>query len=143
MRMTQIHEDLRREHAFKASSNRSFGLVIGTALALVAFAPLLRHHDVRWWATPIAAIFLLLALAAPGLLAPLNAVWVKLGVLLNRIVSPVVLGVLYFAIFTPMGRVLHLLGKDLLNLRHEATAQSYWVERNPPGPAGETLKNQF
>jgi predicted membrane metal-binding protein len=141
--MPLAHEDLKREHAAKLSSERSFGLVVAAAFAIVALGPLLRHHSLRAWALYPAALFVVLGIALPKSLAPLNRLWFKLGLLLNRMVSPVVLFVLFFAVFTPMGLLLRIFRKNLLGLRRVESTASYWIPRAQPAPLGASLKNQF
>lgn len=96
-----------------------------------------------------ALLFVILALGfagaarfAPHLLAPLNRIWLEFGLLLGKIVSPVVLGILFFAVLSPVAVVTRLFGRDPLSIRRRATA-SYWVERDPPGPASDSFRNQF
>jgi hypothetical protein len=88
-------------------------------------------------------VFLALALLAPASLGPFNRIWAKFGQLLHRIVSPVALAILYYCVVTPTGLLLRLLGKDVLRLHFDKAAASYWIPRTPPGPAAESLKNQF
>jgi len=83
------------------------------------------------------------AMLAPTLLAPLNRLWTRFGLLLHRIVSPVVLGIMFFLVVTPMGLLMRAFGKDPLRLRFEKDLPSYWINRNPPGPAPDTLDHQF
>ena len=97
----------------------------------------------RLWALGLSAVFLLLALVAPKILAPANRAWTKFGLLLHKIVSPIALGILFFGVVTPTGFVMRLLGKDLLRQRFDRSAKSYWIARTPPGPDAESLKNQF
>jgi hypothetical protein len=85
----------------------------------------------------------MVAWLSPAALAPLNRVWTRFGLLLHRIVSPVVLGVMFFVVVTPMGLIMRALGKDPLRLRFDRDARSYWIDRRPPGPAPDTLNNQF
>jgi len=117
--------------------------VIATVFLLITFWPLIRAEPVRWWALAVAAVFAALALLWPAALAPLNKCWTKLGVLLYRIVSPIVLGSLFYVIVTPVALLMRVLGKDPLRLRREPDAASYWIERTPRGPAPESMKNQF
>jgi hypothetical protein len=105
--------------------------------------PLVRGGRIRTWPLAVAAVFLVPSLLHPGLLAPLNRVWTRIGLLLHRVVSPVVIGVLFFTTITPMGLVMRWLGHDPLRLGFDADARSYWIERRPPGPAPETMSNQF
>jgi hypothetical protein len=139
------HEDYRRDEKIKGSSNRSFGLVIGAFLALVALAPLVREQagPVRWWALAVAAAFVSSAFFWPAPLAPLNRLWTKLGLLLFRIVSPIVMALLFFGTVTPIGFLMRRAGKDPLRLRRDPAAKSYWIERDPPGPAPDTMTRQF
>ena len=131
------------EEGVKQSSNRTFGVVITIFFALVAVLPLVRHHAVRIWALPLAALFLLAALAAPKLLTPLNRAWTALGGLLHAVVNPLVLGILFYVVFTPFGWVLRRMGKDFLRLRPTPGASTYWIPRQPPGPSPESMSRQF
>ncbi len=137
------HEDLNRKLDVKGSSNRSFGMVFAVFFALVAVLPLRRRHPVRWWALALSACFLVVALMRPSWLTPLNRLWTKLGLLLGRIVSPIVTALLFFLVVTPTGMILRLRRKDPLRLSFDAAASSYWIERQPPGPLPETMANQF
>jgi hypothetical protein len=111
--------------------------------ALVGLWPLLSGGPVRAWALLIAAAFLLAGFAAPGILAPLNRLWFRFGMALGRIVSPVVMGVIFFGTVMPTGLLMRLFRKDLLRLRFDPAAESYWIPRDPPGPSAESLKQQF
>jgi hypothetical protein len=95
------------------------------------------------WALGIAAAFFLAALLMPAVLAPLNRLWFKFGMLLHRVVSPLVMGMLFYVVVTPIGLLMRLFGKRPLNLEFETAETSYWILRQPPGPAPETIKNQF
>jgi hypothetical protein len=131
------------DDTMKPSSNRVFGLVFAAFFVIIALLPLLRGHSLRRWPLPLAAIFLIAALAAPKILTPLNRAWTALGTVLHRIVNPLVLGVLFYVVFTPFGWLLRRLGKDFLRLRRAPDAASYWIPRNPPGPAPESMSRQF
>ena len=137
------HEDFSRQEHIKPSSDRSFGLVIAIFLLVTAFWPLIRGEPVRWWALAVAGVFAALAVTWTAALAPLNKCWTKLGVLLYRIVSPIVLGLLFYVIVTPVALLMRVFGKDPLRLRREPDAASYWIEKMPRGPAPESMKNQF
>jgi len=137
------HEDLSRKHVARGPSNRNFGFVFSAFFLLLGLAPLRKHQPVRWWALGIAGAFLVATLLVPGLLAPLNRLWMKLGHLLGRITTPIVTGLLFYLVFTPAGFLARLLGKDPLRLRFDAKASSYWQERRPPGPPPEDMANQF
>ena len=140
--MSAAHEDLTRVQEARGSGNRSFGFVFAAAFLLIALWPLLSAAGVRWWAAIASAAFLVAAVVAPSVLAIPNRLWQRLGELLNRIVSPVVLGILFYALFTPVGVIRRLFGADPLRLRR-SQAESYWIKRDPPGPAPESMSRQF
>ncbi|MDD9928124.1 MAG: SxtJ family membrane protein [Rhodospirillaceae bacterium] len=97
----------------------------------------------RWWSLIIAGVFLALAFAAPKLLSPLNRLWMRFGLLLHRIVNPLVMALLFFLVVTPIALLMRLFGKRPLHLETEPDAESYWIPRDPPGPEPETMKQQF
>ena len=138
-----MHEDLSRQHEVKSSSERAFGFVFAVVFALVGLWPLAQGGALRLWALAVGAVFLVLALVWTAPLRPLNRLWTRLGLLLHAIVSPVVMGLLFFGTVLPIGLILRLSGKDLLNLRRDPAARSYWIERKPPGPQPETMIHQF
>jgi Saxitoxin biosynthesis operon protein SxtJ len=140
-----MHEDFTRKETVKGSSDRSFGFVMAAFFALLALFPLLHGplSSIRWWALVVAAAFLALALLWPAPLRPLNRAWLKLGLLLSKIVSPIVMMVLFYATVTPIGVLMRWAGKDPLRLSRDTTAASYWIPREPPGPAPESMKQQF
>lgn len=137
------HEFQRRDEAVQSSSNRSFGLVFASFFVLLAVLSFW-HGTARWpvWLA-LAFVSLILALAAPQWLAPLNSLWTKIGLLLHRIVSPVFLAVLFYGCVVPVGFLMRLSGKDPLRLRYEPDAESYWIRRTPPGPAPQSFRDQF
>ena len=134
------HEDYKRQLTVKSSSNRAFGIVFAIFLALVGLGPLRSRHAIRWWALALGSLVLAIALLRPAWLTPFNRAWTKLGSLLSRVVSPVVMALLFFLVVTPCGILIRLLGKDPMRL---APAKSYWIERRPPGPAPDTMAHQF
>ena len=138
-----FHETFAREHEVEASSERSFGIVFSAFFLLVAVWRVWGGREVRWWAAAIAVALFTIALVRPSLLRPLNRVWLRLGMLLNRIVSPLVMALIFIVTVTPIALIMRLSGKDPLRLRLEPQAKSYWIERKPPGPAPETMINQF
>ena len=137
------HEDLSRQEEVKPSSDRGFGLVIAAFFLLVGLWPLVHAQPVRWWALGLGVVFAISALTCTAALAPLNKLWTKLGVLLYRVVSPLVLGLLFYATVTPIALLMRVLGKDPLRLRRDPDAASYWIARTPPGPPPTSMKNQF
>lgn len=141
--MVTAHEDFSRTHEVKASSNRSFGWVFTAVFLILAVWPLVSGGMVRWWSLFIAVVFALVTVAAPKLLALPNRLWLRLGLLLNRIISPIVLAFLFYVVVTPMGTLMRVFGKDSLRLRRSASDTSYWIERNPPGPKPDSMNHQF
>ena len=123
------------------ASERSFGLVFAGIFTLVAFLPLFEHHAPRWWAFAVAIAFAVLAFAAPHALAPLNTVWMAIGRLMHRIVSPVMLGFLVIVAVVPTGLFLRLTGADPLRLKFVRGARSYWQTRD--ATVAQSFKNQF
>ncbi len=137
------HERLADDGDVKTASDRSFGIVFAVVFLIIGLWPFLFGGMVRWWSLAIATVFVVLAAIRPGLVAPLNRLWTKLGLLLNSIVSPLVMGLLFYLVITPFALVIRAMGKDLLNLKQDQMAASYWIEREPPGPAPDTIRNQF
>ena len=138
-----MHEDLTRAQEIRGSSDRSFGLVFAGLFLLLGLWPLMHRRPTREWALGAAAGFFLIALIRPAVLAPLNRLWLCFGLVLQRIVSPLVLGLLFFLTVTPIGVLMRLVGKNPLRLGFEPEGRSYWIERRPPGPAPDTMRHQF
>ncbi len=139
----EIHEDYGRAEVIERGSERAFGVVFAVVFAAVGLWPLVAGDAVRAWALGAAVWILVVALMRPGLLRPLNRLWFRFGLLLNRVVNPLVMGLLFFLTVTPIGLVMRALGKDPLRLRFDRGARSYWIERQPPGPEPETMRQQF
>src|SRR5260221_13473328 len=139
----RLHEDLSRDDKIEGSSDRGFGLVFAAFSAIVAASRLWKGQPSGTWWVAATGVTLAVALLRPGLLAPLNRLWLKLGLLLFRIISPLTLGLLFFLTITPIGLLMRALNKDFLRRRLERQATNYWILREPPGPAPETLKNQY
>ena len=137
------HEDLTREQYVEGSSDRSFGVVIAAVFLLIALGPLRHGHPPRWWALAVSGVFALVALAKPKLLSRINRLWTKLGLLLGKIVSPIALGILFYGVLTPLAVLIRLIGKDPLRLKLDPATNSYWTVRKPPGPAPDSMTNQF
>lgn len=124
-------------------SERSFGLVFAAVFAIVALWPLKDGGQIRLWAAGLAAVFVVAALVRPAVLRPVNLVWFKFGLLLHKVVTPLVMGLLFFATVTPVGLLMRATGKDPMRLRRDPAAASYWIRRDPPGPPPDSMKNQF
>lgn len=138
-----MHEDFSRQHAVKGSSNRTFGLVMAAFFAVIGFLPAVRGRAIHWWAAAVSGTFVLVAVAAPAALAPLNRLWTKLGLLLNRVVSPVVLGVMFYVVLTPYGLLMRAFGKDPLTRGRDPQAKTYWTLRDPSVKTGGSMTQQF
>jgi len=138
-----LHEDLAREDDIVGSSDRAFGLTLGAVFAVVGIVRLVLSHSYAFWWLGAAAAMLAFALAWPAALAPLNRLWLRLGLVLYKIVNPLVMGMVFVTTVVPIGLVMRALGKDPLRLREEPAAASYWIARQPPGPEPDTMKHQF
>ena len=123
----------------KIGSNRSFGIVFFIVFLLIAIYPLLSGESVRLWSLAIATIFFILGIINSSLLSPLNKIWFKFGLLLGRFISPLVMGLIFFLVVTPIALLMKLLKKDLLNLKFNKD-NTYWIVKS--GPKSK-MKNQF
>lgn len=139
--MNQLSDSL---HGSKLPSERTFGLVFVGIFLLVAAYGWYKQFSNAWVYIflILASIFLLFTLVAPKLLGPLNKAWYQLGLFLGRFVSPIVLGILFFIVITPVAIAMRMAGRDALKLRKQHV-DSYWIERKPPGPEPESFKEQF
>ena len=123
----------------KISSNRSFGIVFFIVFLLIALYPLLKGNDLRIWSLIISFIFLGLGLINSKILTPLNRLWFKFGLLLGKFISPLIMGIIFFLVVTPIGIIMRLLKKDLLNLKYNKK-ETYWIDKSGPK---SIMKNQF
>ena len=137
------HEFQAREEDLKTSSDRNFGLLFAGLFALLGTLSLYQGGTRWYFWFPLAALFGMFAYAAPAVLAPLNRLWAKFGHLLHTVISPLLLGILFYLCIIPIGFLMRLSGKDPMRRKFEPAAKSYWIVRTPPGPAPETFKNQF
>ena len=140
----QTHETVLSFRRVTLGSNRKFGIVFSVLFATLGLWPLFRHAGPPKWSLLILSlIFLAAALLFPRLLTPLNHGWFKLGIALNRIVNPVVMGLLFFGAVVPLGWYLRKRGEDLLSLKMRPDTETYWIERQPPGPLRGSLTKQY
>ncbi len=124
----------------KQSSEKSFGVVFSIVFLMIALYPLINSEDIHIWAVIVSSIFLLLAYVAPNILSIPNKLWFKFGILLGSIVAPIIMAFVYFVTVLPTGFIMRILGKDLLKLKLDKNATSYWIERSDPMGS---MKNQF
>lgn len=142
----RIHEDYSRHEAVRPGSDRAFGLTMAGACLVIGALSAWKHGAPTATAAVLWALALGfggLALVAPTRLAPVNRLWLRLGLALNRIVSPLAIGIVFFLVVTPIGLTLRLAGKDPLHLKRDPAATSYWIPREPPGPEPKSMSHQF
>ena len=123
----------------KIGSNRSFGIVFFVVFLIIAIYPLINGDELRLWSLIVSIIFLLLGLVNSKILNPLNKLWFKFGIFLGKIISPLIMGIIFFLVVTPIGLLMRLLNKDLLNLKFNNN-NTYWIEKTEPK---SKMKNQF
>jgi hypothetical protein len=124
-------------------SNRKFGFLFVVVFGLLAGFSWWRGGTAWPFLAGISVAFLLASLVAPGVLTPLNRGWMAFALLLHKVTSPIILGVMFFGLFAPIGVVMRLRKRDLMKRRFDRGAGSYWNPRVPPGPPGESLRNQY
>jgi hypothetical protein len=140
----QTHETVTSFRKITLGSNRKFGLAFGVLFAVMGFWPVV--HQVgspKWRLVVLSTATVAVALLRPHWLRPLNRAWFKLGLALSRIVNPVMMSILFFGAVAPLGWYLRRKGKDLLRLKMTSQAGTYWIEREPPSPAMDSMKKQF
>lgn len=137
------HENLTREDGVKVGSERAFGITFAVIFALITIYQLLKALPTWWWFLALAAAFLAAGLLFPRILRPLNLIWFRFGLLLHRIVNPIIMGLLFFGAVMPIGLLMRVLGKRPLALKRASDTPSYWIPRNPPGPTPPSFKDQF
>ena len=120
-------------------TNKSFGIVFFIVFLIISLYPLINNEELRLWSLIISFVFLFLGLINSKILTPLNKLWFKFGILLGRIVSPVIMAVIFFLVVTPIGLFMRMIGRDLLNLKFNKN-KSYWIEKS--GPKSK-MSNQF
>jgi hypothetical protein len=138
-----MHENLDRIEEIKVSSNRSFGMVFTLVFLVVGIWQISTGKSLGWYFFASAILFFIVTITFPSLLGPFNRVWFKFGLLLGQAVNPVILGLVFFLVVTPIGIVRRLLGKDSLHLKPKHNLKSYWIDRNPQGPKLGSMTKQF
>ena len=129
-----------KNQKIKISSNRNFGIVFSIVFLIIAFWPLLNSNEINYWSLAISITFLILGLTNSKILTPLNKIWFNFGLLLGNVIAPIVMGIIFFLVITPIGIVLQLFRKDVLRIKIEKSIGSYWILRKYK--IG-TMKNQF
>ena len=124
----------------KIGSNKSFGIVFFIFFLLVSLYPLTNDESIRYWSLTISIIFLILGLLNSNLLSPLNKIWFRFGILLGKLISPLIMGIIFFLVVTPIGLIMKIIKKDLLNLKFRKDKETYWIEKTEPK---SKMKNQF
>jgi hypothetical protein len=138
------HERIDRHEEVVGSSDRSFGFVFASVFTIITLVKLWRGWtDWGYLWLGLAIAFAVAAAAAPSILAPLNRLWLKVGLALHKVMTPLIMGLLFFLVVTPIGLVMRASGKDMLRLKRAPADKSYWIDRTPPGPAPDSMKNQF
>ena len=138
-----FHVQFRAEAPAKASSPRAFGILFTAVFTIIGLWPLVHGGDIRIWALIAAALFLAAAFLLPRVLSPLLWLWMQLGNVLHKVMNPVMLALMYYLAIVPTGLIMRAFGKRPLRLYYDKAAPSYWILREPPGPAPDTMKNQF
>ena len=123
----------------KIGSNKSFGIVFFLVFLIISLYPMLGGESLRIWSLAISIFFLILGLLNSRLLSPLNKLWFKFGIILGKIISPIIMGIIFFFVVTPIGYLMRLFKKDVLSLKFNDN-KTYWVEKS--GPKSK-MKNQF
>ena len=129
-----------KQEEIKISSNKSFGIVFFVIFIVIALWPLMKGGDLKIWSIIIAIIFLFLGLINSKILTPLNKLWFRFGVLLGKIVAPIVMGIIYFVVVTPIGVIMKIFKKDILNLKIDKNKKTYWLKKDENK---QNMKNQF
>ena len=140
----QTHETVLSFRKITPGSNRKFSFAFSALFMILGLWPLFRYAGSPKWSMIIISVSLLaVGLLFPNLLTPLNRIWFKLGLAMNTIVNPVVMAILFFGAIVPLGWYLRIKDKDLLRVKMDPGAATYWIERQPPGPAPDSMKKQF
>ena len=122
------------------SSNKSFGLVFFIVFLIIGLFPILNQNEVRIWSVILSLAFLILGLLNSNILTPLNKVWIKFGIILGQFISPVILGIIFFAVVLPTGIIMRLIKKNFLGIKFDKSIKSYWIKKEKQL---SSMKNQF
>ena len=128
-----------KNNEIKISSNKSFGIVFAIVFFLIALWPIIKSDDIRIWSLIVSIIFLILGIMNSSILTPLNKIWFRFGIFLGNLIAPVVMGIIFFFVVTPIGLIMRLLGRDLIKLKKN-NENSYWIEKKD---AESSMRKQF
>ena len=128
-----------KNNKIKIGTNKNFGIVFFLLFLIISIFPLFKEENIRIWSLIIAIIFLILGLLNSKILTPLNVIWFKFGIILSNFMSPIVMGLVFFAIVTPTSLIMRALGKNLLSLK-KPNKETYWIERSK---IKSKMNNQF
>lgn len=137
------HETNETTTPIEPGSDSSFGMIVGGILLAIGAYQYFKGFSAYYWIAGPGAVLILLGMLVPRVLHPLNIAWTRLGILLGRIVTPLVMFLVFVVSIIPIGLILRAIGKDSLRLKPSSEQASYWIERTPPGPTPESLKDQF
>ena len=133
-------QDLRSHHSIESSNERSFGIVFAIFFAILSIYPVINKKDINLYLLILSIIILIIGIFKPSLLYYPNKIWFKFGIFLGKIVSPLVMGIIFFFTVTPTGIIMKLLRKDLLKKKLDVKVRTYWVKKNK---YTGSLRNQF
>ena len=131
--------NIMKNNEIKISSNKSFGIVFAIVFFLIALWPIIKSDDIRIWSLIVSIIFLILGIMNSSILTPLNKIWFRFGIFLGNFIAPVVMGIIFFFVVTPIGLIMRLLGRDLIKLKKN-NENSYWIEKKD---TESSMKKQF
>jgi hypothetical protein len=143
MYQPSFHENFKLTDDVKMGGERSFGIVFTVVFLLIGLLPLFSGGQIYLWSLIVACVFLILAFLAPKYLRPFNSLWFRFGQLLHKVISPLITGLIFFMTILPIGIVMKILGKKLLDIEFETSVKSYWIHRVPPSPEPGSMKRQF
>ena len=137
------HDPVRSPEKLEIGSNRAFGIIISIAFLIIGLWPLINENPIRTSLIYIALVLIIFSIFKPDFLKPLNRLWFLFGLILHKIFNPIIMGLLFYLTITPTGLLMRLFKKRPLNLSFDSSLETYWIQRSPPGPKSETMKNQF
>lgn len=137
------HENFTHYSPEKKSGEKSFGVIFACVFVLAGIVRLYHDKADAWWCFLGAVVFLFCAFFWHAPLKPFNHCWHTLGLALFSMTNPILMGIIFFAAVLPTGLLMRAFRKDPLRIKHDKVALSYWIQRNPPGPTGNEMKNQF